>query len=348
MATHGFGIIVHVVMLNEDWLTGGSIGMMDIPAPSLLGMNFGAEAAFYYVCVTVAGFVYFALNRIAHSRFGRGLVAISQDEEAARASGISVNVYTSKCFLVAAFTAGVAGGLYAYHSRYLNPNDFTFLKSIDILIMVVIGGLGSLPPGAALGAVIVVLAPELLRSSGELRLILFGLLVIVLMGTGNRGLAGLIADFVACRNPVASSSVRTGRAGDLMAALLALKALSRRFGGLVASSRGHGDSVGIGAWRYRAEWGGNDHPAQPRFRTPYGDVGRRALRQHRHHTLAGGTSGAHGNPPHVPESEALSRDERARERHGWNAWPNPLRALASAAADAGTAGGRTVDRTCSP
>jgi branched-chain amino acid transport system permease protein len=196
VATLGFGIIVHVVMLNEDWLTGGSIGMMDIPAPALLGMNFGAEAAFYYVCVTVAGFVYFALNRIAHSRFGRGLVAISQDEEAARASGISVNVYKSKCFLVAAFTAGVAGGLYAYHSRYLNPNDFTFLKSIDILIMVVIGGLGSLP-GAALGAVIVVLAPELLRSSGELRLILFGLLVIVLMGTGNRGLAGLIADFVA-------------------------------------------------------------------------------------------------------------------------------------------------------
>jgi branched-chain amino acid transport system permease protein len=195
VATLGFGIIVHVVMLNEDWLTGGSIGMMDIPAPTLLGMNFGAEAAFYYVCVTVAGFVYFALNRIAHSRFGRGLVAISQDEEAARASGISVNVYKSKCFLVAAFTAGVAGGLYAYHSRYLNPNDFTFLKSIDILIMVVIGGLGSLP-GAALGAAIVVLAPELLRSSGELRLILFGLLVIVLMGTGNRGLAGLIADFV--------------------------------------------------------------------------------------------------------------------------------------------------------
>jgi branched-chain amino acid transport system permease protein len=196
VATLGFGIIVHVVMLNEDWLTGGSIGMMDIPAPALLGMNFGAEAAFYYVCVTVAGFVYFALNRIAHSRFGRGLVAISQDEEAARASGISVNVYKSKCFLVAAFTAGVAGGLYAYHSRYLNPNDFTFLKSIDILIMVVIGGLGSLP-GAALGAAIVVLAPELLRSSGDLRLILFGLLVIVLMGTGNRGLAGLIADFVA-------------------------------------------------------------------------------------------------------------------------------------------------------
>ena len=91
---------------------------------------------------------------------------------------------------MAAFTAGIAGALYAYHSRYLNPNDFTFGKSIEILIMVVVGGLGSLP-GAVLGAGIVVLLPELLRSSGEFRLIIFGLLVIVLMGVGTGGLAGL-------------------------------------------------------------------------------------------------------------------------------------------------------------
>ncbi len=196
VATLGFGIIVHLVMLNEDWLTGGSIGMMDIPLPTLFGVNVGGEAAFYYVSLVAAAVVFLALDRIARSRFGRALMAISQDEEAARASGISVDIYKMKCFLVAALTAGIAGGLYAYHSRYLNPNDFTFLKSIDILIMVVIGGLGSLP-GAALGALIVVLAPEMLRSSGELRLILFGLLVIVLMGTGNRGLAGLIVDLVA-------------------------------------------------------------------------------------------------------------------------------------------------------
>jgi branched-chain amino acid transport system permease protein len=195
VATLGFGIIVHLVMLNEDWLTGGSIGMMDIPLPTLFGINVGGEAAFYYVCLVAAAAVFFALDRIARSRVGRALVAISQDEEAARASGISVSIYKSKCFLVAAFTAGIAGGLYTYHSRYLNPNDFTFLKSIDILIMVVIGGLGSLP-GAALGAFIVVLVPEILRSSGELRLILFGLLVIILTGTGNRGLSGLIVDLL--------------------------------------------------------------------------------------------------------------------------------------------------------
>jgi branched-chain amino acid transport system permease protein len=167
--------------------------MLDIPTPSLFGMKLDGEVSFYYVCLAAAALVFLALDRIVHSRFGRALRAMSQDEEAARASGVAISLYKSKCFLVAALVSGIAGGLYAYHSRYLNPNDFTFQKSIDILIMVVIGGLGSLP-GAALGAAIVVLAPELLRSSGELRLILFGILVIVLMGTGNRGLAGIIAD----------------------------------------------------------------------------------------------------------------------------------------------------------
>src|SRR5471032_157350 len=98
VATLGFAIIVHLVMLNEDWLTGGSIGMMDIPKPSLFGIDLGGETAFYYVALVAAAAVFFGLDRIARSRFGRALVAISQDEEAARASGISVSVYKSKCF----------------------------------------------------------------------------------------------------------------------------------------------------------------------------------------------------------------------------------------------------------
>ncbi len=193
VATLGFAIIVHLVMLNEDWLTGGSIGMMDIPAPTLFGLSLGGETRFYYVCLVAAAGVFLALDRITHSRFGRALTAMSQDEEAARASGIAISFYKSKCFLVAAIVSGIAGGLYAYHSRYLNPNDFDFPKSIDILIMVVIGGIRSLP-GAALGAAIVVLVPELLRASGEFRLLLFGVMVIVLAGTGNGGLSGILVD----------------------------------------------------------------------------------------------------------------------------------------------------------
>jgi branched-chain amino acid transport system permease protein len=193
VATLGFAIIVHLVMLNEDWLTGGSIGMMDIPSPRLFGVSLGGEVPFYYVCLVAAAVVFLAFDRITHSRFGRALIAMSQDEEAARASGIAIAFYKSKCFLVAAIASGIAGGLYAYHSRYLNPNDFDFQKSIDILIMVVIGGIRSLP-GAALGAAIVVLIPEVLRSSGEFRLILFGVMVVVLAGTGSRGLSGILVD----------------------------------------------------------------------------------------------------------------------------------------------------------
>jgi branched-chain amino acid transport system permease protein len=200
VATLGFAIIAHLIMLNEDWLTGGSIGMMDIPAPTLFGLSLGGETRFYYVCLIAAAGAFLALDRITHSRFGRALTAMSQDEEAARASGIAISLYKSKCFLVAAIVSGIAGGLYAYHSRYLNPNDFDFQKSIDILIMVVIGGIRSLP-GAALGAAIVVLIPEVLRASGEFRLLIFGLMVIVLAGTGSRGLSGVLVDLLRRLSP---------------------------------------------------------------------------------------------------------------------------------------------------
>lgn len=192
VATLGFNIIVSLVLLNEDWATGGSFGLMNVPAPRILGYAFVSERSMYFLCLLVAAVVYLAMERLVDSRFGRALKAISQDEDAARASGISINLYKSKCFLVAAFAAGIAGSLYAHQARYLNPNDFTFNKSIEILIMVVIGGLGSMP-GAVIGALIVVLLPEYLRSSGELRIILFGALVVSLMAFSRGGVAGLSA-----------------------------------------------------------------------------------------------------------------------------------------------------------
>ncbi|HTM73988.1 MAG TPA: branched-chain amino acid ABC transporter permease [Pseudolabrys sp.] len=190
VATLGFNIIIYLFMLNEEWATGGSYGMLNVPLPSIFGFKFTTERDLYFLILAVTAIIYFGLDRLAHSRFGRALRAISQDEDAARACGISIIRYKSKCFLVAAFTAGIAGSLYAHHARYLNPNDFTFNKSIEILIMVVVGGLGSLP-GAVIGAIIIVLMPEFLRSSGEWRLILFGALVVVLMGVSRGGIAGL-------------------------------------------------------------------------------------------------------------------------------------------------------------
>ena len=207
--------------------------MMNVPAPRIFGYALASDRAMYFFCLLVTAIVYLAMDRLVHSRFGRALKAISQDEDAARGCGISINLYKSKCFLVAAFTAGIAGSLYAHQARYLNPNDFTFNKSIEILIMVVIGGLGSLP-GAVIGALVVVLMPEFLRSSGELRLILFGALVVVLMGFSRGGIAGLLPALgQLLRAFPPADNFRTGGYAA-MTALLRTEQLTCRFGGLVA------------------------------------------------------------------------------------------------------------------
>jgi branched-chain amino acid transport system permease protein len=192
VATLGFTIIVHLVILNEEWLTGGSFGLLRIPAPSLGPWRLRGEVASYYLCLAVLVLTFVALHRLLPSRFGRALQAIRLDEEAARTSGINITYYKSQAFVVASVITGFAGSLFAHHALYLNPNDFTFWKSIEILIMVAVGGMGSLA-GAVVGAFAVVLLPEYLRAVDEFRMLIFGGLLIVLMGLGHNGVAGFAA-----------------------------------------------------------------------------------------------------------------------------------------------------------
>jgi len=206
VATLGFTIVVHLVLLNEEWLTGGSFGLLRIPWPAIGPMPLESETGIYFLCLALMAATYMAFVRIVDSRFGRALQAIMLDEDAAQASGINVTLYKSKCFVVAAMVTGFAGALLAHHSRYLNPNDFTFWKSIEILIVVAVGGIGSLP-GAIVGAFIVVLLPEYLRAADQWRLVIFGALLVLLMGLGKGGIAGLIA--LAVRR--AAAALRSGR-----------------------------------------------------------------------------------------------------------------------------------------
>jgi branched-chain amino acid transport system permease protein len=192
VATLGFSIIVVLFLQNEEWLTGGSYGFIGIPRAALLGYVLRDSMYSYYLNIGVAILVYVTFARIDGSRFGRAINAIRQDVEAARASGIRVTLLKSQCFVIAAFVAGLAGSLYAHEVRYLAPNDFTFWKSIEILIMVVIGGVGSLP-GAILGAAVVVGLPEYLREIGDYRMLVFGAILMATMLFGEGGLAGLCA-----------------------------------------------------------------------------------------------------------------------------------------------------------
>ncbi len=191
VSTLGFSILVHLVLMNEEWLTGGTFGMIGIPRVSLFGYTLRNPAHSYLLCVCSALAVYAALARLERSRFGRAVNAIRQNEDAARSSGIPVTLLKSQCFVIAAFVAGLAGSLYAHQVRYLAPDDFTFWKSIEFLFMVVIGGVGSFL-GAVLGAAFVVLLPDWLREIGDYRMLVFGALVVAVMLFGEAGLAGFL------------------------------------------------------------------------------------------------------------------------------------------------------------
>src|SRR5260370_15123153 len=138
----------------------------------------------------MAALFYLCLAGIEGPRFGRAINAIRQDAEAAAASGLKVTLLKSQCFVIAAFVAGLAGSLYAHEVRYLSPNDFSFWKSIEILIMVVIGGMGSLA-GAVFGAAVVVGLPEFLREIGDYRMLVFGAILMATMLFGEGGLAAI-------------------------------------------------------------------------------------------------------------------------------------------------------------
>lgn len=192
VATLGFSVIVYLLIKNEEWLTGGSYGFIGIPRASLFGLVLRDPMYSYYLCVGVAAIVYATFSRIKKSRFGRAINAVRLEMAAAAACGVRVTVVKSQCFVIAAFVAGLAGSLYAHEVRYLAPNDFTFWKSIEILIMVVIGGTGSLP-GAVLGAAVIVGLPEILREIGDYRMLVFGGILMATMLFGEGGLAAIFA-----------------------------------------------------------------------------------------------------------------------------------------------------------
>ncbi len=177
IVTLGFGEIIRVVILNVDAI-GGARGLPGIPA----------YATFFWVFGAVAVVIALARN-LAHSTHGRALFAIRDDEVAAEALGVDTTQYKVLAFVLGAFFAGVAGGLFAHFLSYLNPSSFTFLKSIEVIAMVVLGGMGSIS-GSVIAAIVLTLLPEVLRSLKDFRMVIYALMLIVLMITRPQGLMG--------------------------------------------------------------------------------------------------------------------------------------------------------------
>jgi len=196
IATFGLGVIVYSVAKNWVFLTRGPMGLPGIPSFSLFGLEFNNVWIFLCLVLVFVGITYLAIRNITKSPFGRVLTGIREDEIATEAMGKNIVKHKIIVFVVGAFFAGIAGSLYAHYITFIDPSSFTAMESITVLLMVVFGGMASLP-GSVIGAAVLVILPELLRFLGmpssigaPVRQMIYGLLLIILMIWRPQGLIG--------------------------------------------------------------------------------------------------------------------------------------------------------------
>ncbi len=175
IVTLGFGEIIRVILQNMECV-GAASGLKGIPGLTNCFWAFALAAVTVYV-----------ITAIVNSTYGRGFIAVHDDEVAASAMGVNPVRYKVTAFVVGAFCAGIAGGLYAHHKQFLSPTGFDFMKSIDIVVMVILGGMGR-TAGVIVAAALLTLLPEFLRGFAEYRMIIYALLIIGLMITRPQGL----------------------------------------------------------------------------------------------------------------------------------------------------------------
>jgi branched-chain amino acid transport system permease protein len=179
MATLAFGLVIAEVILNLDWLTHGADGLR-VPAARLGAWPLATDTARYYLVAAVAIVLVAAALNLARTRTGRALLAIRESEIAAQASGVSVARYKTIAFGVSAFYTGVAGGLFAFVVGFLSPDAFDVFLSVDFVVMIIVGGLGSVP-GSIVGAAVVTVLHDSLAAFQNYRPLIFGALLIACM-----------------------------------------------------------------------------------------------------------------------------------------------------------------------
>ncbi len=160
IATLSFGFIVEEGLARWDSVTGGNAGM-HVKAVNLFGFEASSNEAFYGVCLVVTVLSTLAVMNLLHSSTGRAFVAIRDSEISAQSMGIHLARYKTLSFMISAALAGVGGALYAHKLQFISPDQFNILQSVDLLLLVVIGGLGSIH-GAFLGAIFLITMPQLI------------------------------------------------------------------------------------------------------------------------------------------------------------------------------------------
>jgi ABC-type branched-subunit amino acid transport system ATPase component/ABC-type branched-subunit amino acid transport system permease subunit len=236
MVTIAFGFIVEHVAVEWRGLTGGQNGIMGIGSPAAFGVAFG-ERGVALAAIVVAALVLWGFWRLSNSSWGAAMRAVKDSETAAESIGLNPVAIKTVAFALSAACAGLAGGLFAPLSGFVTPSTFAFSQSILFVLVVIIGGAGTVT-GPLAGAALVVLLPEVLAGLAEYRLLFFGALLLAVLWVAPEGVVGEIARLArrrrAGRVPSAQAGAALARAAQRAA--LSTEGLTIAFGGVKAAT----------------------------------------------------------------------------------------------------------------
>lgn len=180
IVTLGAGEMIRIIARNMKELTGGASGLIGIQRPSIFGLELNQISHYYYIFLILAILAVFASDRLENSRLGRAWKYVRDDEDAAEAMGLDRVAVKLSAYIIGALFAGLAGCFYAAKMTAISPETFQFMQSIMILVAVVLGGMGKIA-GMVVGALAMVLFPEVFREIGSMRMLVFGVILIVMM-----------------------------------------------------------------------------------------------------------------------------------------------------------------------
>ena len=183
IVTLGFGEIIRLILENWNAFSFGPSGIANIPRPGFFGIKMSLEQSsifIYFLLIALVIFTIFVVNRLKDSRIGRAWIAMREDEVACQAMGIDRTKTKLTAFALGATWAGMAGVMFAAKTTFINPASFTIWESINVLCIVVLGGMGSIL-GVIFGALALILLPEYLRAFSEYRMLLFGFILVTMM-----------------------------------------------------------------------------------------------------------------------------------------------------------------------
>lgn len=187
MATLGFNVIAYILMIQLEPITGGPSGFANIPRLQIGSFIFDSDFKTYFLFWSISLTIFGLAGNLINSRAGRAMAALSYNEIVARCVGVDTENYKIKIFIFSALLASLAGILYAHYLTFISPGTFSFFYSIQVVTMVLVGGIGSLW-GSVFGAILLTVLPELLQEVKEYNVLVYGLILTLILTFFPRGL----------------------------------------------------------------------------------------------------------------------------------------------------------------